>query len=666
MTGAQIARSGRNRAICSRPRGPAFDISNGDGSILITRSRWSVLPISGPSPLSGRFPVQAVALAPRCHGYRPPGAAHSSPLEEVFVLFEIEHLSDADLLSRVHDLTHQDHLATARFVAHLAELDSRRLYVAEGFPSLFAYCTQVLHFSEYTAYRRIESARVARRFPVVLERIADGSVHLTAITLLAPHLTPENHLALLESARHRTRRQIESILAHLIPGRERPVRGYVVPLPPTGSITPHAIERGPGVLSEAAGRTVFRGGLLDAGSASRTSLESVAGSPGGNGDTSGLLPLSQAAPGAIWSHSAGCGAGDLPGLQCPEIGNRRRAGSPSVETQEAPSMGASHATPGPGAESPAEGVGVEDAGSYRLHVTIGASTYRRLERARLLMSHSNPSGDIATVLDRALGALVDILERRKFAQVRTTRKTRHQDAPATRAVGTRAVGGQSGRHIPASVRRAVWQRDAGQCTFVGQSGNRCRAHAMLEYHHVVAWARGGDSTTENLTLRCRTHNAHDAEQSMGRRFRPTRTGASCSALLGASCSALLGVSCSAPSDPSSGRPASREPDHHTRTPPSKSSWTAGHHPGTDMKGPAEAEQTELLEGSPVTSVPGSATLLPKAGGSRSSSTAQTPVKIPRGSHRADSGAPVGGGGTRARHAGRRSSRRSERRRRRSP
>jgi hypothetical protein len=63
---------------------------------------------------------------------------------------------------------------TVELVAHLAELDARRLYLGEGYGSLFAYCTGALRLAEHAAYNRIETARLARRFPVVLNGLADG------------------------------------------------------------------------------------------------------------------------------------------------------------------------------------------------------------------------------------------------------------------------------------------------------------------------------------------------------------------------------------------------------------------------------------------------------------------------------------------------------------
>ena len=87
----------------------------------------------------------------------------------------------------------------------------------------------MLHLSEHAAYGRIEAARAARRYPIVLDLLADGSVTLTAVTLLAPHLTAANHRALLGEARHKSKRDVEHIVARLRP--QPPVAATVRKLP---------------------------------------------------------------------------------------------------------------------------------------------------------------------------------------------------------------------------------------------------------------------------------------------------------------------------------------------------------------------------------------------------------------------------------------------------
>ncbi len=140
-------------------------------------------------------------------------------------------LSDQAVLTEVTIAAAQERQATARLIALLAQLDARRLYLAEGCSSLFTYCTQVLHFSEHAAYGRIEAARTARKFPIVLDRLTDGTLTLTAITLLGPLLTAANHREVLEEARHKTRRQVEQIVARLRPQPEVPATVRKLPEP---------------------------------------------------------------------------------------------------------------------------------------------------------------------------------------------------------------------------------------------------------------------------------------------------------------------------------------------------------------------------------------------------------------------------------------------------
>jgi 5-methylcytosine-specific restriction endonuclease McrA len=74
------------------------------------------------------------------------------------------------------------------------------------------------------------------------------------------------------------------------------------------------------------------------------------------------------------------------------------------------------------------------------------------------------------------------------------------------------------RQIPTDVKYAVWQRDGGRCTFVSDSGHRCEAVGLLEFDHIEPVARGGESTVDNLRLRCRAHNQYEAERAFGAEF----------------------------------------------------------------------------------------------------------------------------------------------------
>jgi len=118
----------------------------------------------------------------------------------------------------------------------------------------------------------------------------------------------------------------------------------------------------------------------------------------------------------------------------------------------------------------------------------------------MLLRHAVPKDDAAAIFDRAVTLLVERLEHQRFAE---TARPRVSTASATRS-----------RHIPAAVRRAVWRRDAGRCAFVGTTG-RCGETAFLEFHHVEPYAAGGVTSVENIELRCRAHNLHEAKLFFG-------------------------------------------------------------------------------------------------------------------------------------------------------
>lgn len=152
-------------------------------------------------------------------------------------------LSDDDLLAAVHRLAASERHATVRLIASLAELDARRLYLGEGYSSLFIYCTQALHLSEHAAYGRIEAARTARTYPVLLERLEAGDITLTTIGLLAPHLTTDNHQHLIEVARRKSKREIEHLVATLRPQPSVPSVVRKLPHRPADSVQP-TVENG--------------------------------------------------------------------------------------------------------------------------------------------------------------------------------------------------------------------------------------------------------------------------------------------------------------------------------------------------------------------------------------------------------------------------------------
>ena len=162
----------------------------------------------------------------------------------------LESIPDDELLRRLTELMQQSRRVESDLVAHIGEVEERRLFAREASSSMFAYCTEVLHLSEAEAYLRIAVARASREHPVLLTMLGDGRLHLTGIVRLAPHLTRQNRDALLERATHRSKRQIEELVAEIAPRPD--VRAVIRKLPERQALPKPALPLGPDGMTQAA------------------------------------------------------------------------------------------------------------------------------------------------------------------------------------------------------------------------------------------------------------------------------------------------------------------------------------------------------------------------------------------------------------------------------
>ena len=197
------------------------------------------------------------------------------------------------------------------------------------------------------------------------------------------------------------------------------------------------------------------------------------------------------------------------------------------------------------------------ASSYRVEFTASAELYAKLERARELSSHTLPGGELATVIERALDALIEKELRRRTG----AGKPRKQRALKL-----------GSRHVPLEVARQVWERDGGQCTFVDAEGRRCSERRYLTLEHRHPYALGGPPTVENICLLCANHNAHSARQVFGKQYiekkraereispEPTRSSEPSISTKPKSLAAAEGLSCEK-SEPCSSTKTSTAPDH---------------------------------------------------------------------------------------------------------
>jgi 5-methylcytosine-specific restriction endonuclease McrA len=335
---------------------------------------------------------------------------------------DVAALGDEELLHTLRQLLGKERVLSARWLAHLAEVDVRGLYREHAYASLFDYCVQALHLSEAEAYLRIRAARLGRQFPRVLSMLAAGELHLSAIKLLAPVLTADNAEELLSVARFKSKRELELQLAQRF---QQPDVSNVIRKLPQPRLVPEPVAVPAAPLF-----------ATDAPPASPSSTPS------------------------------------------------------KVEVRPEPQ-------PARPALSP---LGPE---RYKVQLTASKALHDKLRQAQDLMRHEVPDGDLSRVLERALDLL--IAERMKRCFAATDRPRKRSNEPASHT-----------RHIPNAVRREVFARDGGRCTYVSDDGKRCEQRGFLELHHEEPFGRGGPATIANIRLLCRAHNQLLAERDYGR------------------------------------------------------------------------------------------------------------------------------------------------------
>src|SRR5262245_54033453 len=138
--------------------------------------------------------------------------------------------------------------------------------------------------------------------------------------------------------------------------------------------------------------------------------------------------------------------------------------------------------------------------SWSVQFTANAELHGKIERARELTSHALPSGDLATLFERALDELIEKETKRRLGAGKP--RKRRQLSPDS-------------RHIPVEIVRLVWERDGGQCTFVDDQGRRCSDRRFVQLEHRNPHAFGGPPTLENLCLLCFAHTQHEARNVFG-------------------------------------------------------------------------------------------------------------------------------------------------------
>jgi hypothetical protein len=356
-------------------------------------------------------------------------------------------LSNDQLLTDLKVLAKSDCILDAELIAHLSEVEARRLHLEQGCSSMFDYCVNVLRFSEGVAYKRIGVSRATRRFPDVGLAISPGEIHLSAASLFAPHLSAETVSEWLKAARDKTTREIKQLIVDRFPREE--VRTSVRRVSSRSENTEPVLRNG--------------SGQPEPQPATRSS--------------SNPSPSNSPRPATTGIHG--------PGLTAAPTSSALSAPTEECRRGSTEALGAKR---------------------FAVRFTADEKVHTQLEELRSLLRHSVPDGDFGKIVARAIGALLEQVRKKKIGGCDSARskgrmKPRVSAARSSkgRMSGARVSGKQpsaeqSGdstkrisnvepsssqakmpvkRNIPVAIRRAVWTRDNGRCTYRSETGRRC-------------------------------------------------------------------------------------------------------------------------------------------------------------------------------------------------
>ena len=443
----------------------------------------------------------------------------------------LSRLSNRQIMKKGDLAVQKRHELAIEILDCLIEIDRRSLYLKEGYSSLFDFCLRRWHYSRPKAGRTIAVARCMKNFPAVRTLLVEQKITVCGVALIAGILTEKNVRELLREVSGKTYTKIEKIAASF---RTVPkIREFIRPI---GMDTPAGPKKSDGrvVLFGASGQSdgIEGGRRMD-----QSQFETD-------------RPDDEAAPVSDKFQFET----DRPDDEAASVSDQSQFETGRPDDKAAPVSDQSQFE----TDLPTRtGRGkTKTERRYEIRFSASEGFLRKLEQARAICSR-RPS--LEAILEKGLDELLERYDperkqarrekrkSRKWSSVRSSQgspgKTRDQkkrnggvepfgggesgressertdhtcgvaapNAQSPVEEGASAAGrngrlkGRS-RHIPTRIRDLVFMRDGGRCTYIGESGIRCKATAHLQIDHIKPFCRGGEHTLDNLRVLCGKHN----------------------------------------------------------------------------------------------------------------------------------------------------------------
>src|SRR5687768_14804723 len=106
----------------------------------------------------------------------------------------LKSISDNELIKETLNLVQKERVLLTAVIHYLREINQRRLYSAYGYKSLFDFTTKYLGYNEAQAYRRISAMKLLKDLPEIEEKITQGKIHLSHISIAQTHFKQEKKI----------------------------------------------------------------------------------------------------------------------------------------------------------------------------------------------------------------------------------------------------------------------------------------------------------------------------------------------------------------------------------------------------------------------------------------------------------------------------------------
>ena len=103
----------------------------------------------------------------------------------------IRRRSNLELNENILNLAKSERKITHQILLYINEIELRKLFLSEGYNSMFEYLVKKIGYCESAAYRRLSSARLLNELPEISSRVESGSLNLTQLSQVQTALRHE-------------------------------------------------------------------------------------------------------------------------------------------------------------------------------------------------------------------------------------------------------------------------------------------------------------------------------------------------------------------------------------------------------------------------------------------------------------------------------------------